>query len=322
MIYPKGLKTNDTIEIVSPSNGIKTKKIHELESAIKYLEDKGYKVIEDKNVRSSFNGESANKELRAKELNDAITNKNVNSIIACSGGDFIVEILDLLKFNKLKNNIKWIQGQSDITALLYYITTKFDIATIYSFNVRRFGENYLPNSMKENNLAFLCNKPVVQSDFCYKFEKDAVFSNWECITNFKNVEGRIIGGCLDSLKDIIGTKYDKTKNFIDRYFYDGIIWYFDIAEMTNEGVTRTLWQLKHNNWFDNCKCILFGRVYEEKTFTDISLRDSILKILSDVDIPIIINADLGHTNPVITIINGSYVKIKNCNKYVIETIYK
>ena len=322
MIYPKGLEKNDIIEIVSPSNGISLKKIDELEKAIEFLKDNGFSVFEDRNVRFSLNGESAGKESRAKELNDAIVNKNIKSIIACSGGDYFLEILNLIKFNMIRQNIKWIQGQSDITALLYYVTTKYDIATVYSFNIRRFGDMILPVTMKKNDLYFLQNKPIIQNDFCFKIEKNIVSSNWECITKHNNVEGRIIGGCLESLKDIIGTKYDKTKQFISKYSNDGIIWYFDIAEMSNEDITRTLWQLKQNNWFNYCKCILFGRLYEEKTFTDISLKDSILRVLYDIRIPIIINVDLGHTNPVITIVNGSYVKIKRSNNYSIETIYK
>lgn len=322
MIYPKGIEKNDTIEIVSPSNGISLKKLDELESAVEYLVDNGFSVVEDKNVRFSLNGSSASKESRAKEFNFAITNKSIKSIIACSGGDYIVEILDLIKFNKIRHNVKWIQGQSDITAILYYLTTKYDIATIYSFNIRRFGDNKLPINMKKNDLYFLQSKPIIQNDFCFKLEENKVLSNWECITNYNNVEGRIIGGCLDSLKDLIGTKYDKTKQFINRYSNDGIIWYFDIAEMSNEDIIRTLWQLKQNNWFNYCKCILFGRLYEEKTFTDISLKDSILRVLYDISIPIIINVDLGHTNPVITIVNGSYVKIDRSNNYSIETIFK
>ena len=34
MIYPKKINKNDTIEIISPSNGVKSKKIKELEKAI------------------------------------------------------------------------------------------------------------------------------------------------------------------------------------------------------------------------------------------------------------------------------------------------
>ena len=48
MIYPKKVNKNDTIEIISPSNGVKSEKIKKLEKALKKLNSYGYKVIEDK----------------------------------------------------------------------------------------------------------------------------------------------------------------------------------------------------------------------------------------------------------------------------------
>ena len=65
MFYPKQFKKGDTIEIVAPSNGISAKDITKLEKAISYLEEKGYKVIEGKNVRKSKNGVSSSKKENA-----------------------------------------------------------------------------------------------------------------------------------------------------------------------------------------------------------------------------------------------------------------
>lgn len=323
MIYPNKLLKNDLIEIISPSNGIiKEKKIEELEFAKVFLSSKGFKIIEDAYVRSSINGVSACEEKRANELNNAINNKDIKALIACSGGDFLIEILDLIKFNDFKKNIKWIQGQSDITSLLYYITTKLDIATIYSFNVKTFGNKNVPRKMLDNNIKFLENNPIVQKEYGCRIDNEKTYMNWECITKFEPIKGRIIGGCLDSLKDLIGTKYDNTKKFVEKYKNDGIIWYFDIAEMTNEDVLRTMWQLKQLNWFENCKGIIFGRLYEEINYTGISFRDAINYYLKKFNIPIIINADIGHTDPVITIVNGSIVKISYKESFEMETLFE
>ncbi len=323
MIYPEKLEQNDVIEIISPSNGVKSSKIKRYENAIKTLTNYGFKVIEDKFVRNSENGVSTNAINRANELNKAIKNKKVKALIACSGGDYLIQILDLIKFNAIKDNIKWIQGQSDITNLLFYITTKYDIATIYSFNVKVFGDDYLPESMLKNNIDFLKGKLPKQIEYGFKIDKEKIKQPWECITNDKEFEGRIIGGCLDSLKDIIGTKYDCTKKFIKKYSSDGIIWYFDVAEMTNEDILRTMWQLKKAGWFENCKGILFGRLINEINYTGISLKNAINYNLKELNIPILINTDIGHTDPVFTIINGAKVKIvREKNKYILETEFK
>ncbi len=324
MIYPEKLKTNDTIEIISPSNGIKSKKIEKFEKALEKLNNSGFKVVEDRYVRNSENGVSSSAHNRSVELNNAIKDKGVKALIACSGGDFLVQIMDLIRFGQLKKNIKWVQGQSDITPLLFYITTKLDIATIYSFNAKSFGEDNVPASMIKNNIEFLSGKTPKQIEYGYKLDNDKIEQSWECITDDRTFKGRIIGGCLDSLKDIIGTKYDCVKKFINKYKEDGIIWYFDVAEMTNEDILRTMWQFKNAGWFISCNGILFGRLEDEINYTGITLKDAINYNLFDSNIPIFINTDIGHTDPVHTIINGSIVKItKNKdNKHVMETFFE
>ena len=44
--------------------------------------------------------------------------------------------------------------------------------------------------------------------------------------------------------------------------------------------------------------------------------------LNDLNIPILINVDIGHTDPVFTIINGSIIKIEKKDKYIMETFFE
>ena len=39
------------------------------------------------------------------------------------------------------------------------------------------------------------------------------------------IQGRILGGCLDILKSLVGTRFDKTVEFAERYYEDGILWF-------------------------------------------------------------------------------------------------
>lgn len=320
MVYPKKISSDAKIEIISPSNGIKMSKIEKYERALLKLKEYGFDVLEDKYVRNSHNGVSSSAKNRAYQLNKALKNTCIDALIACSGGDYLIQILDLISFKNIEVNPKWIQGHSDITALLYYVTTKYDIATIYSFNAKTFGEKNVPEEMIKNNIKFLKGQTPVQTEYGYKLEDEQIDMPWKCITDFQPIKGRIIGGCLPCLKDIIGTKYDKTKAFIEKYKEDGIIWYFDIVELSNEDILRTMWQLKQAKWFKYCKGILIGRLENEVTYTDTSLEDALKYNLSDLNVPIIINFDIGHTDPVFTIINGSIVKINKQEKYKMETI--
>lgn len=92
--------------------------------------------------------------------------------------------------------------------------------------------------------------------------------------------------------------------------------------MTNEDILRTMWQFKNSGWFDNTKAIVIGRLFEEKSFTGIDLKTALLDSLKDLNVPIIINADIGHTDPVISIVNGSIVEIKKDKYYTFKTFFE
>lgn len=323
MIYPNFIKENDTIGITSPSDGItKKEKIYRLNTAIKNFNNLGFKIKETPNVRTSTKGSSSSAKERAKQLEDLYKDDNVKIIICSSGGDFLLEILSYLNFDIIKDNPKWLQGYSDPTGLLYTITTNLDIATIYSDNFTSFGMNPWHKSLY-NNIEILKGNILEQSSFS-KYEKD--YTNyiigdepynltekvyWKVLNRIDeiNIQGRIIGGCLDIINDLFGTRFDKTKEFIDKYKQDGIIWYFDNCELSSEQLIRTLWKLKDNGYFNNTNGIIFGRSATKKSYYDISFEEAILHSLLDLNIPIIIDADLGHVSPRMTIINGAIADI-------------
>lgn len=112
MRYPENLKKGDTIGICAPSAGITDEfKQAQLDCAIKNLKELGYKVIETKSVRTSVNGRSASSCQRAEEFMELMENKDVKLILYATGGDFLMEMLDELDFEKLKKlPPKWTRG--------------------------------------------------------------------------------------------------------------------------------------------------------------------------------------------------------------------
>lgn len=323
MIYPEFIKEKDIIGVTAPSNGITSKeKIYRLDSAVKNLEGRGFRIKETSNVRKSTNGKSSDSNIQAMQLLDLFKDKDVTSIICASGGDFLLEILPYIDFNMIKDNPKWLQGYSDPTSLLYIITTTLDIATIYGNNFCAFGMNPWHKSL-DDNLEILKGNLIEQISFD-KYEstyQDYIRGDepylltekvyWKNLNNEDeiNITGRIIGGCIDCLNDLFGTRFDNTINFIDKYKDDGIIWYFDNCELSNDQLIRTLWKFKDSGYFNYTKGIIFGRCAKDTSYYDISLEDALKYSLNDLNIPIIIDTDIGHVAPRITIINGSIATI-------------
>lgn len=127
------------------------------------------------------------------------------------------------------------------------------------------------------------------------------------------IKGRCIGGCLDTIRDLIGTKYDNIKNYIKNYKDDGIIWFLESFEVNTPEQFRTLWQMKNAGYFENCKGIVFGRSLIVREDYDISYINASLDALKEYDFPIIFGADIGHVAPQIPIINGSILEVNSEN---------
>lgn len=316
MQYPKFLQKNDKIGITAPSQGVGDD-IASFEKSLATLEKRGYKITETASVRNKGRV-STTGEKRSEELESLIKKREIKMIIFATGGDFLVEMLPFVNWDIIKENQKWLMGYSDPTALLYITTTKLDIATLYGCNAINFNQTKLHKCLQDN-LEILSGNIVEQKSFD-RYQKNWLEKietyhlttpvYWETPNNKEvNIQGRLIGGCLDCLKDLIGTPYDNTKDFIERYKKDGIIWYFDVCELSVEVFYRTLFQMQQANWFQYIKGIIVGRVAVPSCFyEDFSYQDALKELFPDI--PLIMNADIGHVPPKMTLINGCIATIK------------
>jgi len=318
MRYPKYLNTtNSKIGITAMSAGV-GKYIDEYKKSISNLEKNGFSIIETGNVRNQGNP-SSDGQTRAKELDRLVLDEDVDFILNASGGDFLPEMLPYVNFENINNNPKYIMGSSDATGILYIVTTALDIATIYGFNAASFDQEKLHISQL-NSFEIMKGNLIEQNSFDkYQVEKDEnnlsynLTENiyWENLNGEVDIKGRLIGGCIDCIRNIIGTKYDKTKDFIERYKDDGIIWYFDNFALTTEDFYLTLLQFKEAGWFKYTKGVIVGRVKYPGGFTELTYQEALKKSLGNI--PIIFNADIGHVVPKMTIINGCVAHIISKN---------
>lgn len=317
MKYPKNPQKNSKIGVVALSAGV-GKYIEEYKKSINNLEKHGFGIIETGSVRN--NSEiSADPITRAKELDRLIMDEDVEMIMNATGGDFLIEILPYVNYENIKNNPKFIMGSSDAASILYIITTALDIATIYGFNASSFDQENIHES-ELNSFEIIKGNLIKQNSFDLyeKEKKDRNISYnltekvyWETLNGDVDVTGRIIGGCLECLRDIIGTRFDKTKDFIEKYKEDGIIWYFDVFSSPTEDFYRCLLQMKEAGWFNYVKGIIVGRVKYPGGFTNLTYQEALKKVFKET--PIIFNADIGHVVPKMTIINGSIAHITSSN---------
>lgn len=316
MIYPKFLNKNDIIGICALSTGV-GHKIDKFNESLEVLKKEGYKIKETKSVRINNLVSNSPKE-RAKELNELIIDKNINMIMCASGGDSQIETVPYINYENIKKHPKWLMGASDPTNLLFIVTTMLDIATIYGFNAGSYYKNGCLS--QDYNLNILKGKLITQKsftkyiDFIDEINDREIYKEVAYKRELKT-NGRIIGGCLDCISKLVGTKYDYVNNFIDKYKNDGIIWYFDIFSMSAYDTYLTLLQLKYAGYFRYCKGILFGRIAFPNTENSDYIKDydeAYKKALEDIKY--VSEVDIGHTFESFTLINGALANINIKNK--------
>ena len=310
MKFPRFIEKKDVLGVFAPSAGV-GRKLDEFNQSITQLKNQGFDVklgplVEVNDLRSGTGRQ------RAEELSMMQNDDSVKALLCAAGGDFLIEMLPYVNFKELAENPKWMMGYSDPTSLLYVLTTKYDVATLYGANAGSFDLDELPEWLMAP-LEVLQGKSIVQKSLKYcdpQFRKGpAVYeteNHWKSFSGDLNVTGRCIGGCFDSLKDLFGTPYDGTREFIERYQSETLIWYFDIFAMSAENVYRTLLQMKSMGAFRSQDLLIAGRVLFPSSETGMSYEDAFKMA---VECPVIMEADIGHTYPRMVMINGAEAQV-------------
>lgn len=149
-------------------------------------------------------------------------------------------------------------------------------------------------------------------------------SNKKSATKPISVKGRLLGGCLDSLATLCGTRFDKVEEFNEKYKEDGVLWFLEACDLNVMGIRRALWQLDAAGWFKNTKGFLIGRplCYGEEFF-GLDQYKAVIDILSKYNVPIIMDLDIGHLPPMMPLVCGSVAEATvEGNSITIDMEYK
>ena len=287
MRYPEFLKKNGCIGFVAPSFGCN---IEPYKTAFGHALDKfekmGYRTELGPNCYEGCGiGISNTPEKCGQELMEYYCNDTSDVLISCGGGELMCEDLPYVDFEKIKEaKPKWYLGYSDNTNMTFLLTTLCDV-------YEKEGLKDEENPLVPYNVTEPCiRKKVPDTDI--------------------KMEGRLVGGCLDVLTLLLGTKYDKVQEFTERYKEDGIIWFIEACDLNVMGIRRALWQMEQAGWFGHVKGFLIGRPYcNGEEFLGLDQYEAVTGILGKYNVPIIMDLDIGHIPPAMPLICGSYAKV-------------
>ena len=125
------------------------------------------------------------------------------------------------------------------------------------------------------------------------------------------MEGRLLGGCLDCLVNLCGTKYDHVSSFNDRYADDGILWFLEACDLNVMSIRRAMWELEHAGWFDKASGFIIGRpAHFDEPMMGLDQYAAVYDIISHHHVPILMDADVGHLSPMVPLITGSCAHVE------------
>lgn len=326
MRYPDFLKENGTIGFIAPAFGCNIEPYHSaFKNALKTFQEKGYQTKLGPNCfEGSGIGISNTPEKCAAEFMAAWQDPESDILVSCGGGELMCEILPYIDFDLLRNSpAKWFQGYSDNTNLAFLLATLCDTATIYGPNAPAFGMEPWHGSISDS-FSLLTGKDFTAHGYD-RYERESLKDEEHPLAPYNTTEpcirrrfpdqdaqfsGRLIGGCLDILCMLCGTKYDHVKDFSERYADDGIIWFLESCDLNVLSIRRAIWQLDQAGWFSHVKGFLIGRPLNGEELFGLDQYKAVTDPLKKYNVPILMDLDIGHVPPMMPFIEGSMADVK------------
>ena len=326
MRIPEFIREGDCLGFVAPSFGCNIEPYKSaFRNGLKKFQEMGFQVDLGPNCYAGEGiGISNTPEKCGEEINTYFSKKGVRALFSCGGGELMCEVLDYIDFEKIsKEEPKWYMGFSDNTNLTFLLATLCDTAAVYGPNAPAFGMEPWHESLVDAYALLKGERTEIRNYSHWEKEslKDAEHplvpyhvTEPGCIRSFPeqgfNVSGRLLGGCMDSLGKLVGTKYDRVSSFLSRYGKEKILWYMEACELNVMDIRRTLWQLDEAGWFETAGGFLFGRpqCMGEELF-GLDEYNAVTGILEKYNVPILMDLDIGHIPPMMPIVNGAFATV-------------
>lgn len=346
MRFPKYLPQNGTIGFLAPSFGCAIEPYKSaFNNALKKWEGMGYRIKLGPNCYAGEGiGISNTPEKCGQEVMEMFLDEESDCLISCGGGELMCEILSYVDFDVLaKAEPKWFMGYSDNTNLTYLLATLADTASVYGPCAATFGMEPWHESVRD---AFAVLTGKKQKMYGYDlWEKESLKSPENPYAPYNVTEeriirsfvgrqemfvgenggleeqgnnlpkeelqfrGRLLGGCMDCLVNLLGTRFDKTREFIEKYHEDGIIWFLEACELNVFSIRRAMWQMEEAGWFQYVKGFLIGRPMNGEAMMGLDAYNAILEVAARKKVPVIMDVDLGHVAPMMPIVVGSLAEV-------------
>ncbi len=305
MIIPPKLQPGDTIRVIAPSSSYGAAWITDevRHKSRKYFEDKGYTLTFGKYIDEMDEFGSTTIEHRLEDLHDAFADPAVKLILCARGGFNSNQLLPYLNYDLIASHPKILCGFSDITALTSAIYAKTGLVTYSGPNYSHFGRDFgMDYTTRYFEQCLIQDEPIIikpSKEWGEYPKTDAIDipishqnAGWHVIHE-GTAQGTLLGGNLCTFNLLQGSPY-----FPD--IRGSILFLEDDHESVPTTFDRDLTSLIHQPGFRDVRGLVIGR-FESGSGMTTDLLERIIAGKRELNtLPILAQADFGHTRPMIT----------------------
>ena len=327
LVKPKALQRGDRVAVISLSWGGAGELPARYEQGKRQLQATfGLEVVETTHALKSAQWLYDNPSARAQDLMEAFADPSIKAIISAIGGDDSCRILRYVDLEVIRRNPKIFLGFSDSTST-HLLCLKAGLTSFYGTSLLvGFAENggMFPSQIADIQRTLFSATAVGEvfpnrtgwtselldwSDSSLQHTKRKLMPNseWNFLQGSQRVQGRLIGGCQESLESLKDTAFWPSPE----QWADAIL-FFETSEVRPEPDYFRWWLRNYaqQGILHVAKGILLGRPDNNAYVQEYNME--LRKVLGEeglTDLPVITEMDFGHTSPVFTLPYGVLAEI-------------
>ncbi len=214
----------------------------------------------------------------------------VRAIFALTGGRMALSYLDLIDFEAVRADPKPLLGFSDISTLHLALHARTGLVSLHSELVTYgFGEWIERDDIRRKELADIYLRVLTSDDAPGALPPGRRWEGWRSGRS----EGPLIGGLLNRLVRLQATPFALSPER-----FDGAILFWEEVGTSTVAIWNDLHVLRYGGVLDRISGMVVGATEVELTDGGPgTLREVVLDVLGERDVPVLGNVDIGHTGP-------------------------
>lgn len=264
---------------------------------------------------------------RAAEFQRMLVDPSIRAVVPPWGGELAIDIIPLLDWEAIATaEPTWVVGFSDISTLITPLTLMAGWATIH-------GQNLLdtPYAIPDGLLGWLdivqmpSGATFTQSppgayrpgfvDYVehpevdeYTLDTPGTWCRLDTLGGDVDVKGRLLGGCIETLSNLAGTRYLDPAPLAAAS--DGLIIYVEASGDDAAEICRNLHGMRLNGFFDAAAAVLVGRTGAASLET-LTQHEAVVDALGSLGVPLIADVECGHVAPYMPLVNGARCRVEH-----------